>query len=563
MSYELLMMNISRNAAERAPHFRECLGQHLIASYVRQYGYRAKVYSGDVLECKKVLSKEIEFHKVRMIGFYIGADTLAMVSNVIRWLKKTYSVISFVGGPEAYAVEKDFLERTLCDYIIPGEGEKPVLRLLQYIIDGNGTLQNIRSLKYLDANREYIENALETPIENLDTIPFPHRENSLNKSFRTNSSMGILTGRGCPYHCSFCFEGAVSKFVRFRSMQNVFAEIEAVRKENPGLKCVNVYDDTFTLQRQRVEEFCAYMKEKGLLWTCEGHVARICQEPGLLEKMVESGLIAMQIGIESGSRMVLQAYQKNTTPEMIVEAVRICKKAGLCTLEGNYIIGGAFETEKTVQESIDHAKELLEVGRGMLELSTVFFAPYCGTPILKNPEKFGIKINDEINNHIVVTMQDAVVATNSMTTEQIIKAKRKFDEEITQKYYQEAVKCTKQELLRGASHNNQRMRINQNWCAAWERYPHLKNFIRHLTVSEQTIDINKVPIRTVNGYIYENGILSAEGIRLTGLDAKCVFWADGKLSISEIAEQRKMNLENMSEKYSELNEKGYLFFSEF
>lgn len=563
MNYDLLLINMARDADERAPHFRECIGQHLIASYVGQYGYKAMVYSGNAPGSKEVICKEIERFKVCMIGFYIGADTLATVTNVIRWLKKTYPVITFVGGPEAYAVGQDFLRTTLCDYIIPGEGEKPVLGLLKYVVDGRGTLRNIRSLRYLDEKGEYVENELETPIEDLDAMPFPRRENSLNKMFRMNSSIGILTGRGCPYHCSFCFEGAVSKMVRFRSMQNVIAEIEEVCIENTGLQCVNVYDDTFTLQRQRVEAFCEYMKGKGLVWTCEGHVARLCQEPDLLEKMVRSGLAAMQIGIESGSRAVLEAYHKNTTPEMIEEAVRICKQAGLPTLEGNYIIGGAFETEKTVRESMEHAKRLLEIGRGMLELNTVFFAPYCGTPITKKPEKFGLKIEEGLNRHTVMTMRDAVVSTEEMTTEQIVLAKRRFDAELVEKYYSEAIKCTKQDLLRGASCRNRKMRINQNWCASWERYPYLREFIRHLTVQEQTIDVHKFPVRTVSGYIYADGVLSADGINVTGIEAKCVFWADGKRTLFEIAEQERINLEDIVEKYTELNERGYLYFSEF
>ncbi len=563
MSYELLLMNIARNASERSPHFRECLGQHLIASYVEQYGYSVRVYSGDVLECEKVLCREIEFHKVRMIGFYIGADTLSVVINVIKWLKKKYSVTVFVGGPEAYATGKDFLKSCPCDYVIPGEGEKPVLGLLKYVIDGYGVLKNIRSLRYCDDTGTYYENALEEPIQDLDSLPFPKRKNSLNKTFRMNSSIGILTGRGCPYHCSFCFEGATSKLVRFRSIKNVIAEIEEVRKENPNLKCVNVYDDTFTLQRQRIEEFCKYMKRKGLLWTCEGHVARICHEPDLMKKMVESGLIAMQIGIESGSRKVLEAYNKNTTPEMIQKAVSICKQAGLITLEGNYIIGGAFETEETIHESIEHAKSLLEIGRGMIELSTVFFAPYCGTPITKNPEKFGITIEKELNKHIVFTMRDAVVTTNGMSTEQIIKAKQKFDEEITKKYYLEAIKCTKTELLRGASRNNRQMRINPNWCIAWERYSYLKNFMRHFDIREQTIDSHKFPVRTVSEYIYKEDVLLAGDVKLQGMDAKYVVWADGRRSICEIAEQEGIVLEHVLDKYTELNEKGYVYFSKF
>lgn len=563
MEYELLMVSTAREAEERAPHFRECLGQHLIASYVGRYGYKARVYFGSVQECREALRKEVELHRVRMVGFYIGADTLVPVANLIRWLKKTYPVTAFVGGPEAYGAGEGFLRDSLCDYIIPGEGEKPVLGLLRHVVDGAGTLRQIRSLKYIDGTGRYFENALEEPIEDLDDMPFPKRENSLNRSFRMSPSIGILTGRGCPYHCSFCFEGAASKKVRLRSMQNVFAEIEMVLGENKNLRCVNVYDDTFTLQRERVEAFCAYMKEKGLSWTCEGHVARICREPELLGKMVESGMAAMQIGIESGSRRVLEAYHKNTTPEMIEEAVRICKQAGLPTLEGNYIVGGAFETQETMRESIEHAKRLLEIGRGMLELSTVFLAPYCGTPVTERPEAFGLRIEEGLNGRVVLTMRDAVVSTAEMTAEQIVEAKRKFDEEIAEKYHTEAVKCRKQELIRGAGCLGRQMRVNQNWCTAWGRYPHLRNFLRHLTAQEQTAGADRYPVRTVGGYIFQDGRLSADGIALAGLEAMCVLWADGRRTLRRIAEQEGIALDRTLALYAELNERGYLYFSEF
>lgn len=563
MSYELLLMNIARNAAEQASHFRECLGQHLIASYVGEYGYHARVYSGDVLDCKEIIRKEIELHNVHVIGFYIGADTRVLVTHVAKWIKERYSVTVFVGGPEAYAADANFLKESLCDFIIPGEGEKPVLGLLRYLIDHIGTLSKIKSLRYINCAGEYVENNMEPPIENLDAMPFPKRENSLNKMFRMGSSIGVLTGRGCPYQCSFCFEGAVSKMVRFRSIENVIAEIEAVCRENPNLKCVNVYDDTFTLQRQRVEAFCEYMKGKGIFWTCEGHVARICQEPDLLEKMVKSGLVAMQIGIESGSLTVLEAYHKNTTPQMIEDAVKICKKAGLPTLEGNYIVGGAYETKNTVRESIEHAKRLLELGRAMLELNTVFFAPYCGTPITKNPGNYGMDINETLNRHMNVTMRDAVCSTECMTTEQIVEAKREFDRELTEKYYKEALKCMKKELIRGAGYEHQQMRINRNWCAAWEKYPHLKLFIRHLDESEQTIDADKYPVRTVHEFTYLDGILSADGIELAGMDAVLVFEADGKRTIREIVKQQKLEIAKGMKRYVALNERGYLYFSEF
>ena len=64
----------------------------------------------------------------------------------------------------------------------------------------------------------------------------------------------------------------------------------------------------------------------------------------------------------------------------------MCKYAGLLRVEGNYIIGGAFESTDTINESIEHAKKLIEIGRGIIEINTVFFAPYHGTPISELPK---------------------------------------------------------------------------------------------------------------------------------------------------------------------------------
>jgi len=563
MDYEILLLNIARNASERALHFQECLGQHLIASYISQFGFRARVYSGDVLECKNVINYEIAAHHVKIVGFYTGADTVVMVGNIIRWLKKTKDVTTVAGGPEAYALEEDFLRRTGCDYIIPGEGEIPVLNLLKFIVDGVGERHQIKSLRFIDAGGTYIATPPEELIMDLDSLPFPNYENSLNKRFRRGESIGVLTGRGCPFHCGFCFEGAASKTVRFRSMENVIAEIEGVRKNNHMLRCVNVYDDTFTLNKYRVMEFCKYMKKTKMSWSCEGHVMKLFHNPDMVDEMVESGLIAMQIGIESGSRKVLEAYEKNTTPEMIKEVVKRCKEAGLLTLEGNYIIGGALESRETIEESIQHARELIELGHGMLELSTVFFSPYYGTPITREPQKYEMQIEKVCNEHTVITMRDAVVSTKYLSAAEIARSKQHFDDELKQKYYEEAKKCSRHELLRGAGRNNRKVRINQNWCAAWDSIPFIKEFTKHMAPEEQSCESHKFPIRTIGGYWLEEDKFAAQGIELTGLEKDAVLLADGRKTVAEIGQGLGIACERMLEVYSGLNDRCLVYFSEF
>lgn len=559
----MLLLNISRNALEKAVHFQECLGQHLIASYVSQFKYRAKVYSGDVNGCRNIIENEILLHHVKIIGFYVGADNVHLVANIIKWIKSYYSVVVTVGGPEAYSLGRDFLIQTNCDYIVYGEGEIPCLNLLRFVVDHIGERSAIKSIKYLDEAGQYIETELEDLIMELDKLPFPDKENSLNKRFRSTDMIGILTGRGCPYHCSFCFEGAASKVVRLRSIKNVVSEIENVRRNNPNLRIVNVYDDTFTLNRSRVMAFCEYMKASGLKWTCEGHVSRIYADSDLVQIMVDSGLYAMQIGIESGSQKVLDAYQKNITPEEIIEVVRICKEAGLTTLEGNYIVGGALECADTIQESMEHAKKLIEVGRGMIDISTVFFAPYANTPISRNPSDYNMNIDTYQNAHTIVTMTEAVVSTKHLTLAEIVSWKRKFDEEIRQAYSLEIPKFRKDDLLRRWDPERKKLDLNNSWCTALNGYLHIKEFIKHLGNGEQEYSENKYPVRTICNCRHQNMEIEFNGIVLRREEREYIMLADGKRNIKEISVLKGETIEYVKSVYDILNDRCFIYFSDF
>ena len=563
MDYELLLLNLSRNADSAAPHFMECIGQHLIAAYLAEHGFRAKVYSGDILRGEAVISHEVQAHGVRYVGFYVGADNVVMVGNLIRKLKASFDVIVLVGGPEAAALEQTFLRKTGCDFIVAGEGERPILALLSCLEDGVGQLDAVANLRYLKPDGSLHSSPLEEPIRDLDALPYPRREDSLRKNFRMGRAIGLLTGRGCPFHCSFCYEGAASKAVRLRSIPDVMGEIDEVRSYNPNLRQVNIYDDTFTLFPERVREFGREMKRRGLKWTCEAHVSRVFRHPEMIEEMLDSGLIAMQIGIESGSQRVLDAYQKQITPEMIYQVVRHCHKAGLPLLEGNYIIGGALESDDTLQESLSHAKRLLHAGRGMLELNTVYFAPYFDTPITKCPGKFGMRIRKDRLEHMVISMTEPVCETESLSLNEIIAWKQKFDEELNRAYSLEASQCQKSDLLRGIL-SDSRMEIrNFKWYAAWSRIPHMQDFLLHSTAAEQTVSTDKYPIRLGNLHEENEDFIIVDHTSLTGLASKAWRWADGRCTISQISTEHGIATDELMSAYRSLNQNCFLYYSPF
>lgn len=560
MEYELLLLNLSRCANLQAQYFRECIGQHMIASYLAQHDFRAKVFSGDILLAEALIGREVEKHGVRCVGFYVAADTVVMIGNLIRHLKATTGLTIFVGGPQAAALGEAFLRETGCDFIVVGEGEIPVLKLMAYLEDHVGQLEQLESVRYLDAGGVYHAAPLAGLVEDLDMLPYPRREDSLHKGFRMGNAMGLLTGRGCPFHCAFCYEGASSKVVRYRSIENVMGEIDDVLSYNKSLAYVNVFDDTFTLKPERVHEFCRGMEQRGLRWTCEGHVSCILNHPEMLERMIDSGLVAMQIGIESGSRRVLEAYEKHTTPEMTEEVVRLCYDMGLATLEGNYIIGGAFESNATLSESLEHAKRLIEAGRGMMEIQTVFFAPYYDTPITKCPERYGMRLLADRIDHAIVTMREPVVETNELSAEEIAAWKKRFETELAQKYREQAACCKKSDVVRGRLSDGPMEMRGYRWRKAWDEIPHFADFLRHLTKTEQEYASGKYPVR-VGMAQFSGERISVDGIMLTEPDVAAWYLADGRHTAGQIAEILEVSTERISKIYTELNERCLVYFA--
>jgi len=432
MKYDILLVNAIRNWGVAGEFIKEYLGGRILASFLKSNGYEARVVSDEVARVAKFIERLLADSRVSIIGFYCAYDNCIAVRNLIRELKGRHPEVKMIaGGPQAVALGVDFLRFTGCAAVVTGEGEMPALELMNYYIDGTGSLESIKNIKFIDASGRYIETEARPPISDLDALPpsDPSCELTSVKD-RKKRDLGILTGRGCPYRCSYCYEGAVSKNIRYRSVEKVFEEIDIYRNRYPDINYVQLYDDTFTLDRARIKKFCAEFKKRGIGWFCEAHILNLYSHPEIISEMVDSGLFCMQIGIESGSRKVLEAYNKKIDPEMILKVVEHSKSAGLKMVTGNFIIGGAFESPATIEESRSLARSILKEGKGMAELRTVFLAPYPETPISRAPEKYGLTPVKNYEEEKLFSMFDCAFETAEMKRSEIIRAKVDFDKMI-------------------------------------------------------------------------------------------------------------------------------------
>lgn len=395
---DILFLNLHRRYLNTAPNHGGFLGIYILSAFMRQEGYEAKGFSGSLEAGLRRVEEFCSAENVSMIGLYCDYDNVTENIFISRHVKEKYNLPVIVGGPQATALDENFFIASKCDAVVRYEGELTVLELMNFFLEGIGEIENILGITYLTA--EGLKKNPERPlIKNLDALPFIDAECYLEPQ-NFPIGLSLMTGRGCPFHCAFCHEGAHTRMVRFRSVENVLAEIEIYLKKNYNDEenYILFNDDTFTLHSERLKKICDGLCKLREIYEfsffCEGHIHTMYKNPDMIKNLAAAGCIRIQLGIEAGTEKVLKSYGKNTTPEEILEVVKMCRDAGIQQIYGNIILGGANFTREVYEDDRKFIRELLLAGQGTVELGVVTFWPLAETKMTRCPENFGIKICD-------------------------------------------------------------------------------------------------------------------------------------------------------------------------
>lgn len=305
------------------------------------------------------------------------------IVNNLKNIKKLRKPLILI-GPHGASTPEFF--KNYVDYIVFGEPEITSIELIKKI-SKKENVKNIKGISYIH-NGKFIKNPPRPSIENLDSLPFPDRslmkiDKYVNPICKNHPMTIILTSRGCPYQCTFCFKGVYGDKWRKRSPKNVVEELIEIRKKY-GIKEVWFRDDLFLLDKKRIMEICeGIIKNKlDLSWSCQVRVDNIDYET--LNKMKQAGCYTLSLGIESASQNILNNIKKGINLDKVVNAVNLCKKLGIRT-RGYFIIGFPGETRDTILSSLKFAK-YLDLDYFMVSIMT----PYPNTEIFESAIKKGI-----------------------------------------------------------------------------------------------------------------------------------------------------------------------------
>ena len=333
----------------------------LLTAVLKKAGYEVKFLDTNIGNMDyDAVKKTIAEYNPDVVGVSCMSMEYAQNLSKMTELAKAVSskIITVVGGTYPTLLPEEVIKDKNIDYIVIGEGEYRLPKLLEYLEKGL-PLEELDGLAYRKGENNIIQKAT-TYIQNLDDLPFPDYE---DVDFSYYASKGnkfsyflypenypyafTMTSRGCPFNCIFCSSRSVNgPGIRYRSAESILKEIDwLVEKYN--IKEIIFLDDNIYLNKERIKKILTGLierKKKYQLKWKSPNVAIYAMDDEILEMLKESGCYQITIAIESGTEEVLKLMKKPyRNLDKVWQVVNKAKSLGIA-VTAMFVIGIPGET---------------------------------------------------------------------------------------------------------------------------------------------------------------------------------------------------------------------------
>ena len=339
------------------------IGLAYIAAVLRRDAGITPLLIDSVAEKKSEAQVLAELSAAKPITLIIAAGTATFAADA-EFVQRCRAAIpglrTIVVGTHATALPGQALAIGAYDWVVTGEPELTCLEIVQSLLAG--TPGDSIAGTSLMVNGKPRHNPARHLVTDLDSLPPPARDLYLARArysppFVTTGRFDvILTGRGCPFNCIYCSTGAYyGRTYRAHSVNRVLSELWEMKRL--GVQSWGFWDDTFTLNKKRVQEICRRMinEKLGIKWMCMGRVDRVDEET--VRTMKAAGCYEIIFGVESGVQHVLDTMQKDITVEQIRAAFAVCRKVDV-EASAFFMFGNLGESEADMKATIEFAKQL-------------------------------------------------------------------------------------------------------------------------------------------------------------------------------------------------------------
>ncbi len=363
-----------------------------LASYIRKIhpDVQVRIFDGSLTNPIAPLVLE---YKPDVIGVTAVTPQAPSAYKLLTYLKDNLpDALTLIGGVHATQLPEEAAKYADC--VVVGEGEVVICEIIQNKIENKQVPKIVKG----------------KPLDNLDDIPSPafdlldmpqYLKSEPSVPNLTYPTFGIVTSRGCPYRCRFCWNSARAAKVTYFSAQRIVDDI-LLLKEKYGVNSIFFNDDEFLINIKRIKELSALFKQYGiakwLKWGCQARARTINSD--LLKTIKEMGCVAISVGMESACPKTLD-YLKNGSATIAdnQKALEIADSCGIA-MGGSFILGTPNETLQEMYQTVNYCwsnPKLKYFGFGVL-------TPYPNTEVWKDCVKMNL-IDENIDYELLIPPQ--------------------------------------------------------------------------------------------------------------------------------------------------------------
>jgi radical SAM superfamily enzyme YgiQ (UPF0313 family) len=190
-------------------------------------------------------------------------------------------------------------------------------------------MEEVDGWVYNDGRGGYVRTAGRPVQADLDALPLPARHLVEPGDYApAENHANLFSSRGCPARCAYCAGSLFGKKFRFRSARSVLDEMDHVTR-NYGITHFHFVDDAMTMDKNRIKEICAGVKQlpAPVTWSIMTRIDAV--DEGLLRMLADAGCKSIDYGVESGNPETLKRIHKPHTVKMSKDIVRLTAEAGI------------------------------------------------------------------------------------------------------------------------------------------------------------------------------------------------------------------------------------------
>lgn len=320
----------------------------------------------------KVLEQVIELSRsADLIGISLMTNDLNQSIQITSKIKASLNIPIIWGGIHVTMEPKECLNHA--DMVCIGEGEEALKELVTKMYLG----QDLHSTGniWFNYNGKIIANQPRPLIQDLESVPWPDCDFSshyvlcdgnivrinqrLMERYMGYSYFAIPT-RGCPNNCTYCCNNKINQMYPKQNMlrkrfSSVIKELLEVKNNLPFIKSISFDDDAFfSCTEEEIGLFCEEYKNYISLPFRIGGITPLNLNREKLSLLVNAGLIATRMGIQSASKRILEMYNRNYSNQQVENAVRLINefKNNIKLPSYDIILDNPWQTDEDLIETL-------------------------------------------------------------------------------------------------------------------------------------------------------------------------------------------------------------------